>query len=64
MRNKATSTQTGTGAPPSARELVQDMDLVVSAMKGIADVEAGRCAPVAEVRTRVLSRYEPAMAHP
>ena len=29
---------------------------------GIADIEAGRCAPVAEVRERLLSRYEPSRA--
>ena len=36
----------------------QDGELAVKAMRGIADIEAGRCAPVAEVRERLLSRYE------
>ena len=36
----------------------QDGELVIKAMRGIADIEAGRCTPVAEVRERLLSRYE------
>ena len=57
-------TQTDTAVPaPSAPCLApQDMELTMKAMRGITDVEAGRCAPVAEVRARVLSRYEPARA--
>ena len=40
----------------------QDVDLAVKAMRGIADIEAGRCAPVGDVRARVLSRYTSARA--
>ena len=40
----------------------QDGELAIKAMRGIADIEAGRCAPVAEVRERLLSRYEPSRA--
>ena len=38
----------------------QDVELVMNAMRGIADMEAGRCDSVAEVRARVLSRYQAA----
>ena len=40
----------------------QDVELAVKAMRGISDIEAGRCATVADVRARVLSRYAPARA--
>ena len=40
----------------------QDGELAIKAMRGIADIEAARCAPVAEVRERLLSRYEPSRA--
>lgn len=39
-----------------------DVELTIKAVRGIADVDAGRCAPVSEVRARVLSRYEPTRA--
>ena len=35
----------------------QDGELAVKAMRGIADIEAGRCASVADVSERLLSRY-------
>ena len=48
--------------PPAPSLSLHDMDLTLKAVRGIADIEAGRCAPVAEVRARVLSRYEPSGA--
>lgn len=56
--SEATEIQT----PSVSHHVLQDMDLVMRAVKGIADVEVGRSAPVAEVRARVLSRYESARA--
>ena len=35
----------------------QDVEMTLKAIRGIADVTAGRCAPIEEVRARVLSRY-------
>lgn len=56
--------QQATATPkPSALHLApSDVELTIKAVRGIADVEAGRCAPVSEVRARVLSRYEPSRA--
>ena len=34
-----------------------DLDLTIKTVRGIADIAAGRFAPVATVRARVLSRY-------
>ena len=39
-----------------------DVELAIKAVHGIADISAGRCAPLAEVRARVLARYEPTKA--
>lgn len=43
----------------TSRFETQDMELTMKAVRGIADVEVGRCDSVAEVRSRVLSRYKP-----
>ena len=50
---------TATRQPASAHLAPSDVELTIKAVRGIADVEAGRCAPVADVRARILSRYEP-----
>jgi predicted transcriptional regulator len=39
-----------------------DVELAIKAIRGLADIAAGRCAPLEEVRSRVLSRYTPSMA--
>ena len=48
--------------PSMARVAPPDIELTIKAIRGIADVEAGRCATVEVVRTRLLSRYEPKRA--
>ena len=53
---------TATRTPSAPRFSPQDVELTFKAMRGIADIEAGRSAPVANVRDRVLSRYEPTRA--
>jgi len=56
---KIESPATATRTPSAPRFSTQDVELTFKAMRGIADIEAGRSAPVADVRARVLSRYEP-----
>ena len=59
MRTNA-NTAAGAGQDSStARIAPPDMELTMKAIRGIADVDAGRCATVETVRTRLLSRYEP-----
>ena len=41
-----------------SRNLPPDMELMVKAVQGIADVAAGRTSPIEAVRQRVLARYE------
>lgn len=56
------SSISGNVTPEQPHLSPQDVELAVKAMRGISDIEAGRCATVADVRARVLSRYAPAMA--
>ena len=59
---KIESPSTATRNPSAPRMSLQDAELTIKAMRGIADIEAGHSASVADVRARVLSRYEPSRA--
>ena len=55
---KETTITVGVQRPSFSQFLVSpDEELAIKAMRGIADIDAGRCAPVHEVRERILSRY-------
>ena len=47
----------------ASRNLPPDMELMVKAVQGIADVAAGRSASADVVRARVLARYETSRVH-
>ena len=49
---------TAVRAPSTPCLSPQNVELTIKAVRGIADVEAGRCAPVAEVRARIISRTD------
>ena len=64
MRDMKTKAQSEIATLPSSTSHFEsgDMELTMKAVRGIADAEAGRCSPVAEVRARVMSRYEQSRA--
>jgi len=62
MEIKSPATTRAAHAPSVPCLDAQDMELTVKTVRGIADINAGRCAPIAEVRARILSRYEPSRA--
>ena len=57
MRTKAPSTKPSRRAANAASLSASDLELTIKTVRGIADIAAGRFAPVATVRARVLSRY-------
>ena len=63
MRSNAHTRERKTRGQSAPALQQNDVELAIKAIRGLADVAAGRCAPLEEVRARVLSRYSPAMAH-